>query len=290
MVLLGLTARDWISEEFPSRPKPPSGAARVQHPLHHESAVKALNHYYGLPECEKTAFLKSLAGGLSSPRSWLTRLEQSKTEVICLGEYHEESTRAFLAEQFFTRLTADVLLLETTPAELKRLLRKMDIGRDYFPLLNADILQILRSATGRNAQIKIRGIEQTSEQERREYAESNTRDRYIALNFWKKFQPGKRHIILFGAMHCTDETNWLFHNLCGQASARLRKRMINVQVLGEHQNGPLEAFVYFLDEIGIEKTHFVVPDTRALPARIYRWFPLLNRQTLKKYGTLIVFR
>jgi hypothetical protein len=52
----------------------------------------------------------------------------------------------------------------------------------------------------------------------------------------------------------------------------------------------VEAFVYFLDEIGIENGDFVIPDTRALPARIYRWFPLLNRRTLQKYSSLIVFR
>jgi hypothetical protein len=66
--------------------------------------------------------------------------------------------------------------------------------------------------------------------------------------------------------------------------------MVNVQLLEEHQNGPLEAFVFFLDEIGIEKTGFVIPDTRALHACIYAWFPSLNRQALQRYRSLIVFR
>ena len=66
--------------------------------------------------------------------------------------------------------------------------------------------------------------------------------------------------------------------------------MLNAQVLEEHQNGPVEAFVYFLDEIGIERTDFVIPNTSTLPARIYEWFQLLNRQILEKYRTLIVFR
>jgi hypothetical protein len=70
----------------------------------------------------------------------------------------------------------------------------------------------------------------------------------------------------------------------------LKDEMLNVRVLGEHQNGPVEAFVYFMDEIGIEKRNFVIPHTRSLPDHIYEWFPLLNRQILDKYRSLIVFR
>jgi hypothetical protein len=99
-----------------------------------------------------------------------------------------------------------------------------------------------------------------------------------------------RHIILFGALHCANESNWLFHNMCEQASPTLKDKMRNVWVLGEHQNGPVEAFVYFMDEIGVEKRHFVIPDTRSLPDHIYEWFPLLNRQTLERYRSLVVFR
>jgi hypothetical protein len=70
----------------------------------------------------------------------------------------------------------------------------------------------------------------------------------------------------------------------------MKTDMLNVCVLGEHQNGSIEALVYFMDEIGIEKRDFVIADTRTLPVHIYKWFPLLNRQTLAKYHTLIVFR
>jgi hypothetical protein len=58
----------------------------------------------------------------------------------------------------------------------------------------------------------------------------------------------------------------------------------------KQQNGLVEALVYFMDEIGIEKRDFVIPDTRKLPEDIYEWFPLLTRQTLGKYQALIVFR
>jgi hypothetical protein len=66
--------------------------------------------------------------------------------------------------------------------------------------------------------------------------------------------------------------------------------MLNIRVVGEHQNGALEAFVYFLDEIGIDKKHFVIPDTRNLHPHIYALFRVLKRQTLDKYRSVIVFR
>jgi hypothetical protein len=148
-------------------------------------------------------------------------------------------------------------------------------------------MKILRAVKDRNPTIKIWGIEETEEQQKG----SNSRDQSIAHNFWDRFQPGKLHIILFGALHCTNDPNWLFKNLCNQASLPLLKEhMLNVRILEEHQNGPVEAFVYFLDEIGIEKKHFVIPNTNSLHPRIYELFQMLNRQTLKKYRSLVIFR
>lgn len=66
---------------------------------------------------------------------------------------------------------------------------------------------ILRAAIQRNPDIKIRGIEETDNQQYAGEGRANSRDRHIATNFWKHYQPGKHHIILFGALHCTDESN-----------------------------------------------------------------------------------
>jgi hypothetical protein len=268
IILLFLSIHDWIVEEYPRRPTKPSSSERIQHPFYHEKVARALQLFFRLPEPEKA------------------QLGQSDYQVICMGELHEESTRNFLAEEFFAKFSTDVLLLETTPKNLKRLINRMDAGRDYFPLLNADIMKILRTVKHRNPNIKIWGIEETKEQQK----DSNSRDQSIAHNFWERFQTGGLHIILFGALHCTNEPNWLFKNLCNQASLNVKERMLNVQVLSEHQNGPVEAFVYFLDEIGIEKKHFVIPNTNFLHPRIYELFQILNQETLKKYRSLIVLR
>ena len=290
IILLFLSVYDWIVEEYPRRPTKPPSSERIQQPFYHEEAVKVLQQFSRLPKSEKAAIRENLEYSLISMEQWLTHLAQSDYQIICIGELHEESTRNFLAEEFFAKFGADVLLLEVTPKDLKRLTKRMDAGRDYFPLLDADIMNILRTVKDRNPAIKIWGIEETDEQQKDKRGHSNSRDQSIAHNFWDKFQPGRRHIILFGALHCTNKLNWLFKHLYNHASLSLKEQMLNVQVLGEHQNGPLEAFVYFLDEIGIEKKDFVIPDTGALHPHIYELFQLLKLQTLEKYCSLIVFR
>jgi hypothetical protein len=290
IILLFLSVYDWIVEEYPRRPTKPPSSERIHQPFYHEEAVKVLQQFSRLPKSEKAAIRENLEYSLISMEQWLTHLAQSDYQIICIGELHEESTRNFLAEEFFAKFSTDVLLLEVTPKDLKRLTKRMDAGRDYFPLLDADIMNILRTVKDRNPAIKIWGIEETDEQQKDKRGYSNSRDQSIAHNFWDRFQPGRRHIILFGALHCTNESNWLFKHLYNHASLSLKEQMLNVQVLGEHQNGPLEAFVYFLDEIGIEKKNFVIPDTSALHPHIYELFQLLKLQTLEKYCSLIVFR
>jgi len=290
IILLFLLVYDWFVEEYPRRPTEPMNSERIQHPFYHEEASKALQRYSELSKNEKNDIKANLESSLISMEQWRTHLKQSNVQILCLGELHEESTRSFLAKEFFAKVSADVLLLETTPKKLKRLIKRMEAGRDYFPLLDADIMNILRTVKDRNPNIKIYGIEETDKQRKKQHGHSKSRDQSIANNFWVTFEPGLHHIILIGALHCTNETNWLFHNLRSQASLILKDRMQNLHVLGEHQNGPLEAFVYFLDEIGLKKRHFVITDTSLLHSRVLELFPLLNLQTLKKYRSLIVFR
>ncbi len=290
IILLFLTAYEWIREEYPRPSAKSPSTERIQYPFYHERAVDALQRFSRLSKPERDAIKESLESSLISMEQWRTHLDQSDYQVICIGELHEESTRNFIAEEFFAKFSVDVLLLEATPKELKRLIKRMNAGRTYFPLLDADIMNILRTVRARNPDIRICGIEETDEQQKERRGHSGSRDKSIARNFWKRFQPGMRHIILFGALHCTNEPNWLFEYLSGQAPFPLKIRMLNARVLGEHQNGPVEAFVFFLDEIGIEKKNFVIPDTSALHPRIYELFQLLNRQILEKFCSLIVFR
>ena len=290
IILLFMIAYDWIRKEYPRPPTKPPSTVRIQHPIYHKQAVDALQRFSRLPKFERDAIKENIESSLISMEQWLTHLGQSDFQVMCIGEFHEESTRTFLAEEFFAKFKVDVLLLEATPKELNRIIKRLNAGRTYFPLLDAEIMNILRSVRARNPDVNICGIEETDKQQKEQRGRAGSRDQSIAHNFWKMFQPGMRHIILFGALHCANEPNWLFEYLRDQAPLSLKERMLNAQVLGEHQNGPLEAFVFFLDEIGIEKKNFVIPDTSALHPFIYEWFQSLNHQTLESFCTLVVFR
>lgn len=289
IILLLLFIYEWIGEKYPRAPTEPPNTARIQHPYSHQLAVDALQRFSRLSKPEREAILANLNSNIISMEQWVTHLGQSDYQILCLGEFHRESTRQFLADEFFAHVRGDVLLLEATPRELKHLTNMVKAGRTYFPLLDADIMKILRSVRGRNPAIEIYGIEETDNQRKDRRDRGGSRDKSMAGNFWERFYPGKRHIILIGAFHCTNQPNWLFDNLCDQAPPPLREQMLNVQVLGEHQTGPVEAFVFFLDEIGIQNKTFVIPDTRALHPLIYEWFHSLNRQTLESFGTLVVF-
>lgn len=290
IIMLFLVAYEWIREEYPRPPTQSPNAERIQHPLYHKEAVSALKRFTRLPKPQREAIRKSLQSSMISIQQWLTHLGQSDYRVMCIGELHEESTRNFLAEEFLAKISVDVLLLEATPKELNRLIKRVDAGRTYFPLLGADMMNILRAVRAGNPDIKIYGVEETNKQQKERFGHTGSRDQSIARNFWRRYQPGKRHIILFGALHCTNEPNWLFEYLRSQAPLFLREKMLNAQVLEEHQNGSLEAFVFFLDEIGIEKKNFVIPDTDALHPLIYELFESLSGQILNKFSALIVFR
>ncbi|BBO68720.1 hypothetical protein DSCA_26500 [Desulfosarcina alkanivorans] len=290
LILVFMIVYDWIKEEYPRPPTRSPSTERVRHPFHHLQAVDAVQRFSSLPRPERDAIKENLESSLIPMQQWLTDIDQSDYQIMCIGEYHEESTRQFLAEEFFATVSADVLLMEATPKELQKLLKRMNAGRPYFPLLDADIMNVFRTVRAINPDIKICGIEETDSQQKQQRGISGSREKSLARNFWDAFQPGMRHIILLGALHCRNEPNWLFDNLCAQAPYPLTERMLNAQVLGEHQDGALEAFVFFLDEIGVERQHFVIPDTSNLHPRIYVLFQLLSRQTLEKYRALIVFR
>ena len=280
----------WFKQEYPNPPRQTQNTSRVQHPFYHHQAENALRSFLSLSNNKKKAIRENLESNLLPIDDWLKQLNESDFQVLCLGELHEESTRNFLAKRFFPIVKPEVLLLEATPKELKHFRKKLAAGRTYFPLLGADILSILRAATAVNPKIRIYGIEETKKQNKEEMPVCGTRDSNISNNFWKIFQPGKRHVILFGALHCANESCWLFENLREMASPSLKSKMTNMWVLEEHQYGPLEAFIYFLDRIGIARKSFVIPETQNIHPAVLELLPFLDHRIIKIYQTLIAFR
>lgn len=289
VILFILEAFDWFKEEFPEPAEIPEDREQIRYPFHRAKAEDALKRFALLSNSEQSAIKRNLETNLITLEQWILLLDRSPYEIFCIGELHEEATRKFLANQFFAKVSADSLLLETTPDQLQNFIKRMNSGRSYFPMLEADILNVLRAVRGRNAEVRLYGIEETQKQQKGQHSGLNSREQSIARNFWDHYRPGKKHFILFGALHCAKEPGWLFDNLQEQASPLLKEKMLSVAVFGKHQKGSLEAFKFFVQEIGISVEAFVITESNKLHPFIIDAFGLTNNQAFEKYDALVVY-
>lgn len=289
MVLLIVSGVLWYRAVFPDPPR-----EIVLEPVRIQAAQRtaeiALERLRALPPVEQHRVVDAIQGTLQSPADWLPQLARIDYRILCLGEHHEPSTRRFLAETFFTRYPVDVLLLETTPAELALIEQWLEDGRDYAPLLDADIGAVLRAVRGRNPDVLVRGIEETRAQVATRKEREGSRDQTLARNFWQSWQPGQRNVILYGALHCADESTWLYRHLREQMPAREGVPMRNVRIIGTHQHAPTLAFATFLQALDMERGDFVLTDTGAIPPSLRRWFDVFDQHVLQRYATLAVYR
>ena len=285
-----LTWREWQAPA-PVTPfrEAPAAAERVPNPVFHPIALRALARYRALAPEQQRAVRDNLDQVLQPLGHWLGAVDASDPRVLCVGELHRPSTRRFLARELFARLPVDVLMVEATPSETARILEHTGDGHELVGLLGADVAELLRAARRLNPDLALVGIEENARQRQLRGGQGN-RDRSIAVNFWNHYRSGARHAILYGALHCSRRPHRLFGRLQADAPPALRRRMVNVQVLGQHQDGPLQAFVHFLDELGLAPGHFAVMDTATLHPRVQRWFALLNQQVFSEFATLLVFR
>ena len=290
VALVFLVAR-WIEEHYVPRAEvePPSGP--FHNPGFRQRAENALRQFSRLSAAEQAVLRRNLEENIISLSSWLDRLRNSKIRVLCLGEDHQDATRSFLARTLFSELRIDGLLLEVTPQQLGRIDQELRWGRERVSLLGANIAEIIRAARIRNPDVELAGIEETQAQRnaRQRPTGRGTRDESILNNFWRHFRYGRRHVILFGALHCTDRDEWLYGRTRRLAPARVVDEMLNVRVLERHQEGSIEALVYFMGKIGIDRDDFVVVDSQAVHPLIYEWFELLGVM-LKEFTVLVVFQ
>ena len=270
---------------------PPPGD-RVQFPEHHGRAERAVARVAALPPEQRTALVAKIRQSLRPFPEWLAALNRRPVAILCIGENHEPYLRRFLAERVFATLKVDVLLLEATHREVRQILSRVERDEERVMLLGADIARPLRHAVKANPLLAIDGIEERPEQRSARIEQrTGSRERSIEANFRTRYQPGRRHVVLYGAFHCSHRGGWLFR--------RLRERpppgvpadaLVNLRVAWEHLEAPFEAFVYFLDEIGIAPGDFVIPDPTLLPNEIEDWFPFLSANELDAFGAFAVFR
>ena len=265
---------------------------RIRFPEHRPQAERALARVAALPAKERAHLILEIDRAIQPFPTWLAAMNRKSVTVLCIGENHEPYLRRFLADRLFATLKADVLLLEATPHEVRRIRTRVEAGDEQVMLLDADIARLLRNALKANPHLIIDGIEERPEQRSaRVQQDTGSRESSIETNLRTRYRTGRRHAVLYGAFHCSHHGGWLFQ--------RLRQRplpdvptdaLLNLRVAWEHLEAPFEAFVYFLDEIGIAPGDFVITDPTGLPAEIDDWFPFLSANELRAFGVVAVFR
>ncbi len=270
---------------------PPPGE-RIQFPDHHPWAKRALDRFAALPPEERAELIAVIERAIRPFPEWLAELNRKPVAVLCMGENHEPYLRRFLAHRVFATLQVDVLLLEATPSEARRIRTRVEDGDEHVMLLDADIARLLRNSLEVNPDLVVDGIEERPEQ-RSARIETGTgsRESSIETNFRTRYQPGRRHVVLYGAFHCSHQGGWLFRRLLKRPPPDApAETLVNLRVAWEHVEAPFEAFVYFLDEVGVAPGDFVIADPTTLPAEIDDWFPFLSANELGAFGAVAVFR
>ncbi len=284
-ILLGISVHQGYTAYFHTPTVQPANQTRIQYPDYHLVARNALARFKALPLARQNRLRENLNSNLVDFPVWIESFKAQNFAFVCLGENHNDRTRLFLAQTFFAAYQPDVLMLEATGTALARM---KDSWRAYVPLLGADISSILKALP---ATTEIVGIEQ-SERQKTVVTQnrSQSRDQAILANFQSHFQSQKRNLVLFGALHCGDFEDWFYGLASRTSTLGPSHRKTNLRVLGEHQDGALEAFIYFLDEIGLKKANFAISKTGNLDSWIYDAFAVFTDQTLKHYDSVIVFR
>ncbi|MFQ5959124.1 MAG: hypothetical protein ACE5LF_07135 [Alphaproteobacteria bacterium] len=291
VLLIVIVAYEWYLDEFYVPVVPPVSRERVQHPNYHPVAEEALARLDALPGAEREALLAGLRATIVPVATWLDGIDRAGFSLLCLGEDHDAHTRRFLADRVFPALRLDALHLETTRAGLADVERRLRLGRDYAPLLGADIAGILRAARQANPALAVTAIEVTEQQRKdRLRLDGGSREDSLVANLEAAYVSGGRNAVLLGALHCKDEAGRLYERIRRRLSPGVAERAVNLRILGEHQDGPLEAFVYFLDEVAVTPGDFALVDTDALPPMIQSWFQLLWHGGFGKYRAVLVFR
>ena len=294
LVIVGIflaTAFDWAKENFVPSPRstlrPAKAAARQLEIDHLRKDV--LGKLADIPAFERQQFRDDLSSAISPFDSWLSGMQDVPLDLICVGETHDDLTRSFLATRFFPHLPVDALMLETTEEDLEILIRLVDSGSPRLSMLEADVAEVIRAARNANPDVSIRGIEETRSQRiSRFQTRTGSREQSIVENFFLHFRAGRRHAVLYGALHCVDEPSWFLGRLRADDDRVKLGQTLSLNVVNARSSVETAAFVRFLEELGLPSPPFVVPQTATLHAEIYAWFPQLTR-TFRHYDSVIVF-
>lgn len=155
-------------------------------------------------------FSENLARESLQVSQWVENLNAQDYSFLCLGERHSDNFREYIAEKIFSDLRFDVLFIETTPDKAFQIVELYHQGEKNIPLLGANLFPVLRAAFLKNPHLKVVGVERTQEQRRlhtvdmfeNEGQTRLSREGFIAKNILDNWHSGKKHVALYGALHC----------------------------------------------------------------------------------------
>ncbi len=272
-------------------PWPPS-TERIQHPHHKRWGEAALNRYNTFTPGQQDAMRQAISNVIEPLNTWIREVDQENFDLLCLGENHDDYIRRFAAEHVFKILEFDVLLLEANQDEVEDILEQVRDGDDRIELLGADLGPVMRAVLARNPDIVVYGIEETERQKKaRQKTLEGGRETSIENNFRSLYVAGRKHLILYGAFHCSNTWNWLYYRIKQKPGKLEDAKTRSIRLNREHIEGPIESFVFFLDEIdAAPRHHFVITENSALPGEIKEWFPFFQANELGISESMIVFR
>ena len=286
---------NWYANMTERHDLAPLSVERVQFPLHNPWGVGGVNRFGALTAPEQAQLMALLDRSITALDPWLDGLDRDGFSLLCLGENHDGHLRNLMASKILSRLPTDALLLEGRRTDAARILRHVQ-ARDYVPLLGQNIRPVVLAAKAANPAVRVLGIEETRPQyDARFDSQGQGREASIEQNLRAVYKPGKRHIVLFGAFHCSQRTK-LYSRL--MVAPPDTTPMLNIRVTREHIEAPIETFVYFLDEIGFLgdgptgelSGDIVITDTAALATYFRHWFPFFTSNELEHYGALVIMR
>lgn len=257
----------------------------IEHPNYRVLTEQALRAFHALPERRQSAIVDELQATITPAGDYLERLARQPPELLCLGENHDDYSRDWLARELLPRYPLNVLMLESGADKLAALQRRVTRGEHYVPLLGADIAGTLKVAQTHNPQLVLEAVDLPAGARG---SQPISRDQFIAARVIGSRRAGGTHLVLLGALHCADNPGWLYRTLSMGGAGENYETLLNLRLLGMHQEGPGEAFVRFLDRIGLRHRDLAVTDTRRLPLPVQHWFS--NFDALRDYRALLIYR
>ena len=279
LLLAGMGVR-WAVEHYdPDAVPPPRVDAQLGFDSTGYLVNEALERYRALPAEERRAVTRALRDAIVDGDTWMAHINRQPLDMLCLGERHQDTVRQFLSRDLLGKLDMDVLMLEAGSDTMLRIRQARSAGDGPQTLLGAGIDDILDAVAARDPAPAVIPVDESEVQRRarlrlaRADLSRRAREDTIVANLRRRWQPGVRHVILFGALHCRDLPGWFYHRLPREDPRISVERVANVVLLPRSHEPSAQMLFALLEAMGWGETVLAVPDTSRFPGQVEAWLP-----------------